>query len=60
MVMEDDHLVAIMIIKLIGESFGIIAGTIGIYLSRTKNDQRMRCLWKAFIALVSENSILNF
>ena len=57
MVMIDDldegWVVTFITIKLIGEGFGIVAGAIGIYLSRTKNHKRMRCLWKAFVALVS-------
>ena len=44
--------VMLMVIKLVGEVFGIVAGTLGIFLARTNNDQRMKCLWKAFIALV--------
>ena len=43
------------IFKIFGEIFGIIAGIIGIYLSRSKNDKDMKCLWKAFITLVSWN-----
>ena len=39
--------------KFFGEIFGIIGGVIGIYLSRSKNDQDMKCLWKGFITLVS-------
>ena len=39
--------------KFLGEIFGIIGGVIGIYLSRSKNDQDMKCLWKGFITLVS-------
>ena len=39
--------------KFFGEIFGIIGGVIGIYLSRSKNDKDMKCLWKGFITLVS-------
>ena len=39
--------------KFFGEFFGIISGVIGIYLSRSKNDKDMKCLWKGFITLVS-------
>ena len=39
--------------KFFGEIFGIISGVIGIYLSRSKNDKDMKCLWKGFITLVS-------
>ena len=38
--------------KLVAELFGIIGGTIGIYLSRSKKDTKMKCLWKGFITLV--------
>ena len=38
--------------KLVAELFGIISGTIGIYLSRSKKDTKMKCLWKGFITLV--------
>ena len=44
--------VMLMVMKLVGEIFGIVAGTLGIFLTRTNNDERMKCLWKAFIALV--------
>ena len=42
-----------MVVKLIGELFGIVAGVVGVNLSRTKNDERLKCLWKTFISLVS-------
>ena len=51
--LDDEWIVSFITIKLTGEGFGIVAGAIGIHLSRTKNHKRMRCLWKAFIALVS-------
>ena len=38
--------------KLVADLFGIIGGTIGIYLSRSKKDTKMKCLWKGFITLV--------
>ena len=41
--------------KFFGEIFGIIAGAVGIYLSRSKNDKDMKCLWKGYITLVSWN-----
>ena len=47
-----------LIIKFFGESFGIICGVVGIYLSRSKNDKDMKCLWKGFITMVSLKSIL--
>ena len=45
-----------LIFKFFGESFGIISGVIGIYLSRSKNDKDMKCLWKGFITMVSLKS----
>ena len=45
-----------LIFKFVGESFGIISGVIGIYLSRSKNDKDMKCLWKGFITMVSLKS----
>ena len=45
-----------LIFKFFGESFGIISGVIGIYLSRSKNDQDMKCHWKGFITMVSLKS----
>ena len=45
-----------LIFKFFGESFGITSGVIGIYLSRSKNDKDMKCLWKGFITMVSLKS----
>ena len=47
-----------LIFKFFGESFGIISGVVGIYLSRSKNDKDMKCLWKGFITMVSLKLIL--
>ena len=50
-----------LIIKFFGECFGIsccVHCVIGIYLSRSKNDKDMKCLWKGFITLVCLKSIL--
>ena len=44
--------IIVLAFKLVAELFGIISGTIGIYLSRAKNDTKMKCLWKGFITLV--------
>ena len=41
-----------LLFKFLGEIFGIIAGAVGIYLSRSKNDKDMKCLWKGYITLV--------
>ena len=43
--------------KFLGEITGIIAGIIGIFLSRTKNDKIMKCIWKGFITMVSLNQV---
>ena len=37
--------------KFVAEIFGIIAGIIGIYLSRANKDTKMKCLWKGFIPI---------
>ena len=44
-------------LKFLGEITGIIAGIIGIILSKTKEDTKMKCLWKGFITMVRLNPV---
>lgn len=40
-----------------GAALGVIAGSIGIIASRSKDLSQVNCLWIAHIVMVSDNSL---